>query len=192
VERRLGLSVCFVTRGYPKTDLSSKSEQLYECFVDATFSKARQGGDGIGVTRIGKGVKIMLLVDAEGLPVAAYTTEAGPHESRLVQGLFDFMVSEKPERIIGDKAYDSDPLDATLAARGIAMIAPHRTNRHEPTQDGRALRLYQRRCDRGTLDTVGCKTSVACALPTGKNRPACFRVSFISVCSLLLLKSVFG
>lgn len=59
---------------------------LYECFVDATFSKARQGGDGIGITRVGKGVKIVLLVDTKGLPVAAYTAEAGPHESRLVQG----------------------------------------------------------------------------------------------------------
>src|SRR5215210_4544637 len=49
--------------------------RLYECFVDATFSKARGGGDGIGVTRVGKGVKIMLLVDAKGLPVAAYTTQ---------------------------------------------------------------------------------------------------------------------
>ncbi len=51
----------------------------------------------------------MLLVDAQGLPLAAYTSEAGPHESRLVQGLFDFMVSrDEPARIIGDKACDSD------------------------------------------------------------------------------------
>ena len=41
------------------------------------------------------GVKILLLVDASGLPVAAYTTEAGPHESRLVHGLFDFMVTSE-------------------------------------------------------------------------------------------------
>ncbi|MBK9126916.1 MAG: transposase [Phycisphaerales bacterium] len=45
--------------------------RLYECFIDATFSKARGGGDGVGVTRVGKGVKIMVLVDARGLPVAS-------------------------------------------------------------------------------------------------------------------------
>src|SRR6478735_8703049 len=45
--------------------------RLYECFVDGTFSKAKCGGDGIGCTRVGKGVKIMILVDAKGLPVAA-------------------------------------------------------------------------------------------------------------------------
>src|SRR6476660_931017 len=33
--------------------------RLYECFIDATFSKAKGGGDGVGVTRVGKGVKIM-------------------------------------------------------------------------------------------------------------------------------------
>lgn len=121
--------------------------KLYLCFVDATFSKARQGGDGIGLTRIGKGVKIMLLVDAEGLPVAAYSMEAGPHESYAVQGLFDFLVStDLPERMIGDKAYDSDPLDALLAETGIELIAPHRANRKATTtQDGRSLRRHKRR-----------------------------------------------
>jgi transposase len=58
--------------------------RLYECFIDATFSKARGGGDGIGGTRVGKGVKIMVLVDAQGLPVAVDTPSASPHESRLV------------------------------------------------------------------------------------------------------------
>ena len=59
--------------------------RLYECFIDATFSKAKGGGDGIGVTRVGKGVKIMVLVDARGLPVAVDTAPAGPHESTLAQ-----------------------------------------------------------------------------------------------------------
>ena len=55
-------------------------------------------------------------------------------------------VEPVPERLIGDKAYDSDPLDARLADQGIAMIAPHRRNRTKPqTQDGRVLRRYKRR-----------------------------------------------
>ena len=48
--------------------------------------------------------------------------------------------------MIGDKAYDSDPLDEQLAAQGIEMIAPHRRGRTKPkTQDGRGLRRYCRR-----------------------------------------------
>jgi transposase len=49
-----------------------------------------------------------------------------------------------PKRLIGDKAYDSDRLDAELAAMGVEMIAPHQPRRRK-TQDGRALRRYRRR-----------------------------------------------
>ena len=56
------------------------------------------------------------------------------------------LVDERPERLIGDRAYDSDPLDEKLAEQGIQMIAPHKRNRKKPkTQDGRELRRYRRR-----------------------------------------------
>ena len=122
--------------------------RLFECFIDGTFSKARGGGDGIGCTKAGKGVKIMVLVDARGLPVAVETTSASPHESQLVQQLFRFMLTEEmPQRIIGDKAYDSDKLDEELAEAGVELIAKHRRNRkpENKTQDGRPLRRYKRR-----------------------------------------------
>lgn len=50
-----------------------------------------------------------------------------------------------PERLIGDKAYDSDKLDDELADLGVEMIAPHRSRRRRKTQDGRPLRRYRRR-----------------------------------------------
>lgn len=53
---------------------------------------------------------------------------------------------ERPEKIIGDKAYDSDPLDAELRQLNIELIAPHKVNRIKArTQDGRRLRRYKRR-----------------------------------------------
>jgi transposase len=56
------------------------------------------------------------------------------------------VVAARPEHLIGDKAYDSDPLDARLAEQGIELIAPHRANRKKPkSQDGRPLRRYKRR-----------------------------------------------
>ena len=49
-------------------------------------------------------------------------------------------------RLIGDRAYDSDPLDEELRNDGIEMIAPHRSNRSKPpTQDRRRLSRYKRR-----------------------------------------------
>ena len=51
----------------------------------------------------------------------------------------------KPQRLIGDKAYDSNDLDAELQREGIEMIAPHIRTRKRRTQDGRPLRRYRRR-----------------------------------------------
>lgn len=48
--------------------------------------------------------------------------------------------------MIGDRAYDSDPLDQRLRRCGIRLIAPHKDNRvRANTQDGRELRRYCRR-----------------------------------------------
>ena len=87
------------------------------------------------------------MADSAGLPLAIHTTSASPHEVSLVTDtLLESFVDEFPERLIGDKAYDSDPLDKELATAGIKMIAPHRGNRKKPaTQDGRPLRRYRRR-----------------------------------------------
>jgi transposase len=101
----------------------------------------------VGKTKRGKGTKVMAVADGSGLPVAICAASATPHESKLVgQTLEARFVEDKPERLIGDKAYDSDGLDEGLKAKGIEMIAPHRENRKKPpTQDGRALRRYRRR-----------------------------------------------
>ena len=87
------------------------------------------------------------IVDRHGLPLSVSTHAANHHEVRLVQLCFDFyMIEAKPENLIGDRAYDSDPLDHALRQDGIEMIAPHRSNRTKPpTQDRRRLRRFLRR-----------------------------------------------
>ena len=89
----------------------------------------------------------MVVADNASLPLAVHAASASPHEVSLVgETLLQSFVAGRPERLIGDKAYDSDPLDAELAGRGIELIAPHRSNRKKPaTQDGRKLRRYRRR-----------------------------------------------
>jgi transposase len=89
----------------------------------------------------------MAVADADGLPCAVFTASASPHEVTLVQETLEQLFTEQfPEHLIGDGAYDSDPLDEELRAEGIDLIAPHRKNRvKKPTQDGRKMRRYKRR-----------------------------------------------
>jgi transposase len=112
------------------------------------FCSGQKRGDGVGKTKRGKGTKIMGLSDAFGLPIAVDATSASPHEVTLVEDTLDACFLENvPDKIIGDKAYDSDKLDNRLAKeRGVEMIAPHKDNRRKTaTQDGRVLRRFRRR-----------------------------------------------
>ncbi len=97
----------------------------------------------------------MVVVDGEGVPLGHKLESANPAEVKLAPETIDDVKvprngpgrpKQRPERLIGDKAYDSDKLRDTLARRGIELIAPHRENRTRPKrQDGRALRRYKRR-----------------------------------------------
>jgi IS5 family transposase len=119
---------------------------LAECYIDGTFTPAKRGGLSVGKTKRGKGSKLMAVADREGLPLAVMISSATPHEVTLVQPTLEArFVKELPRRLIGDKAYDSDQLDAELAAQGVEVIAPHRRNRVHKTQDGRPLRRYKKR-----------------------------------------------
>ncbi len=89
----------------------------------------------------------MVIADAAGLPIAIRTFGASTHEVKLVtKTLAARFIDQAPERMIGDKAYDSDDLDRKLRRKKVKMIAPHRSGRKRPaTQDGRELRRYKRR-----------------------------------------------
>jgi transposase len=90
----------------------------------------------------------MVIADKNSLPVAVSVGSASPWEVTLVEKTIDSRFTKTtPTLLIGDKAYDSDPLDATLEETyGIDMIAPHRNGRvKKPTQDGRPLRRYKKR-----------------------------------------------
>lgn len=89
----------------------------------------------------------MAVADGAGLPLAVHTSSAAPHEVTLVRKtLVERFTDDAPERLIGDKAYDSDPLDEELHEQGVEVIAPHKQNRVKAqTQDGRKLRRYKRR-----------------------------------------------
>jgi transposase len=89
----------------------------------------------------------MAVTDAGGTVLSVSVESASPHEVKLVERVLEErFIDALPERLIGDKAYDSDPLDERLKQQGIEMIAPHRSNRKKKrTQDGRKLRRYKKR-----------------------------------------------
>ena len=80
----------------------------------------------------------MAIADSNGLPIAVWVESASPHEVTLVEATLDNrLVTGNPEKLIGDKAYDSDPLDKRLLnERNIDLIAPHKRNRKKPKTPG--------------------------------------------------------
>ena len=98
----------------------------------------------------------MVLVDGGGLPLGVRLESASPGEATLAEAtLAQVKVPrpkgrpsprQKPERVIADRAYDSDPLRKRLKRRGIELIVPYRkNNKQRRYQDGRKLRRYKRR-----------------------------------------------
>jgi transposase len=88
----------------------------------------------------------MAMADSNGLPISAWIAGGERAECQLVVDTLDLRFTEEvPERLIGDRAYDSDKLDEQLAEEfGVELIAPNRAKRRR-TQDGRPLRRYKRR-----------------------------------------------
>src|SRR5919199_5881559 len=114
-----------------------------------------KGGPKVGTTKRGKGTKWMVLVDGAGTPLGVYLDAASPAEVTLLEQTLDTVAvgrlgkpgrpRKRPERLIADRGYDSNPLRARLARRGIDPIIPARRNHKRAThQDGRKLRCYRR------------------------------------------------
>ena len=80
----------------------------------------------MGPTKRGKGTKITAIAAVTSLPLAVTVDSAWPHETRLVEEtLAGSFLDVLPARLIGDRAYDSDPLDRRLERDySIELIRP--------------------------------------------------------------------
>jgi len=95
----------------------------------------------------------MVLADGTGTPLGVHLEKASPSEVKLVEAtLAQVRVKTgprrrgKPNRLIGDRGYDSNTVRVFLVKRGIEPILPARSNNSVAThQDGRKMRRYQRR-----------------------------------------------
>jgi transposase len=138
-------------------DLQERGDiDLSECFIDGTFVVAKKGGaawerpSGARGKRVRRSWQLQTALVFHSpctWRVLLRMESASPHEVTLVDATIQARFTEDPpQRLIGDRAYDSDPLDAALQEQGIQMIAPHRRNRKKPkSQDGRPVRRYRRR-----------------------------------------------
>jgi transposase len=115
----------------------------------------QKGGADIGKTPRGKGSKWMVVVDGAGVPLGIHVTSARPAEVTLVEPTLSTIrvpragrgrPRQHPDRLIGDRGYDSDPLRRRLLQRGVTPIIPYRSfNLRYRYDDGRHMRRYRRR-----------------------------------------------
>jgi IS5 family transposase len=91
----------------------------------------------------------MALSDSYGLPLSVAIASGARHDVVLTERTLDAaFVDELPGKLIGDKAWDSKPLEEELAEeRNIELIAPMRGGKvpSRRRQDGRPFRRYKRR-----------------------------------------------
>ncbi len=124
----------------------NEAELIFEKPLSTGHLCQQKKGLAVGKTKHGKGTKIMAITDIAGFPVAAHFESASPHEVRLVEAAIDSSFTQyAPDKLIGDKVYDSDKLDQRiLKKRAVELIEPHKRNRKKLyTQDGRKLRRYR-------------------------------------------------
>src|ERR1051325_2124115 len=132
--RRHGKSAAGPRAGFARARRPGSQRMFHRRHVRA----GEKRGHLVGPTKRGKGTKIMGVADGHGLPLAVCTASASPAEVTLVrQTMEERLVADVPERLIGDKAYDSDKLDQEMMDNyGTEMIPPNRADRTQP-HDGR-------------------------------------------------------
>ena len=102
----------------------------------------------MGKTKVGKGMKLQVVVDASGLPLGLEGAAADVSEQELLMPALNDVPVEVPlgTPVIADKGHDSDALRDEIEDEGYIPVIPHRKNRVKPSRnDGRRLRRYRHR-----------------------------------------------
>lgn len=105
-------------------------------FLDGSFVASKRGGDFIGRTKVGKGSKIMVVTERNGLPVGFHVESAQPHEIRLAEKTIQSVRIPSrrgaPKRrfteLVADRAYHSASFRSFLRKLGTKPVIPYRKN----------------------------------------------------------------
>jgi transposase len=117
--------------------------------IDSTFARAKGGVEGSGknpTDRGRPGVKQHVLVDANGVPLAGDVTPANVPEVKELVPLVDSCgpldeggePKRRPEKVYGDRAFDSEPHREKMRQRGIEPVFAKRN-----TESGSGLGVYR-------------------------------------------------
>jgi transposase len=87
----------------------------------------------MGRSRGGLTTKIHALVDANGNPIVLKLTEGQAHDGRSAADMLDGIGAG--QILLADRAYDSDALRNTLAARGACQLPRPRQTCRRPYMD---------------------------------------------------------
>lgn len=110
--------------------------------VDSSFARALGGGAKTGPSPTDRrklGSKHHLLTDAQGVPLASKLTSANTNDVTQLLSLLEAIPSvqgrrgrprRRPQRVQGDRGYDSEPLRQELRRRGIIPVLARRGTPH--------------------------------------------------------------
>jgi transposase len=104
--------------------------------------RGNQNQEALGRSRGGFSTKIHLRTNAKGAPLTFDLTGGEAHEVKGYDALMELHDVE-PDRLLGDKGYDSDAIRNDLGQRGIEPVIPPRSNRTTPIDYDRDA--YKRR-----------------------------------------------
>ena len=98
------------------------------------FRPSQKGGDQVGLTRKGKGTKLMLVVDNQGIPLGALVASAQRAEITLAEATLATVrvprvrgrPRSRPRELVADRGYDSRAFRNQLRRRGIKPCIPER------------------------------------------------------------------
>ncbi len=97
----------------------------------------------LGRSRGGFGTKVHLLVDGNGIPLAASLSAGQAHESKYVESLLGSVKLKRsgrgrprrrPVRLVGDKGYSIPRVRRYLRRRGIKAVIPRKKNERRGTR----------------------------------------------------------
>ncbi len=150
----------------PRQARSAQTNQLGGSDRRWLVFPGKKGGDEVGRTPKGNGTRILLMVDADGTPLSAFTTAAHHNEVNTVETLVEQrqLCYQTPRRLLYDKAVDADWLRERLAGIGIELICPHRANR-----TSRRVKTVAH-SDATSAATASNEASVGCIVFAGSSR----------------------
>ena len=111
-------------------ELDARGRLQWEtAFIDGTFAPAKKGAPTSVLPSAGKAQSAWYWSSVRVIPLGITITAASPdgsHARRRDARDARDAASAQPKHLIGDRAYDSDPLRERLAKRGIVLTSPYR------------------------------------------------------------------